>query len=670
MFTIVISEKGGAERRETFDRTEISIGRVQGNDLMLPKGNVSKHHARLIFRDARFIVTDLKSTNGTYVNGRKIAQATIVREGDKIYIGDFVLRVEATQLASSTEGSRDSPRAEGSGPAHRPSFPSSQDVTAPAPGAAPLPAAMPTPLSTSNPPSPILSGMGGPAMRSPEPAAVSHYPLERDPDSESAPEMRGAAVPRVPGPPRLPQAADLRTRSLAAPLPDPDRGGPGPPSRAKPIPSAPSIRPVDRSAPRETPQQAARRLALITLVDRVCDAFDIASLGARAASEEEVLRIDRVATEEANAMRAEGESPAGVDLERLARDAVRELVGIGPLGTYLEDEDVTEIHVARADCVLVTRGGQTAPAEPAFTSDEALARVIARLAEQAGRALETGETLVERRLSSGARLVAVGPPQASAWALTIRKRRRIESSLDDLVRGGALSRPMALFLETCVGARVNVLVAGSGRGATATLLSALAGATGFGERVVVLQDEDEIVVSNAQTTALELARESNGERWVRAAAQLAGDRLVVGSLSGPVAGATLEAIASGCEGVLGGIDAPSLRHGLARLVAQLAASRTGGSIDAAREVVGESFDVAIDVRRGPDNKLRVLRIAELAGGDAKGVTMRDIFVANFDATGDAAYTVTGAIPRLAHELAGRGIRLDPAIFRKATRGIT
>ena len=100
MFSIIISEKGGAERRETFDKNEINVGRVQGNDLMLPKGNVSKHHARLLFRDGRFIVTDLKSTNGTYVNGRKIAQATIVREGDKIYIGDFVLRLEAAGGAS------------------------------------------------------------------------------------------------------------------------------------------------------------------------------------------------------------------------------------------------------------------------------------------------------------------------------------------------------------------------------------------------------------------------------------------------------------------------------------------------------------------------------------------------------------------------------------------
>jgi pilus assembly protein CpaF len=102
MFSVIISEKGGAERRESFDRTEINVGRVQGNDLMLPKGNVSKRHARLLYRDGRFIVTDLKSTNGTYVNGRKIVQATIVREGDKIYIGDFVLRIESSTSQPGT----------------------------------------------------------------------------------------------------------------------------------------------------------------------------------------------------------------------------------------------------------------------------------------------------------------------------------------------------------------------------------------------------------------------------------------------------------------------------------------------------------------------------------------------------------------------------------------
>src|SRR5262245_3454358 len=68
---------------------------------MLPKGNVSKRHARLVFRDGRFIVTDMNSTNGTYVNRRRISQATIVRQGDRIYIGDFVLRIESQDEAQA-----------------------------------------------------------------------------------------------------------------------------------------------------------------------------------------------------------------------------------------------------------------------------------------------------------------------------------------------------------------------------------------------------------------------------------------------------------------------------------------------------------------------------------------------------------------------------------------
>jgi len=103
MFAIIVHEKGGTERREIFDAAELSVGRVQGNELMLPKGNVSKRHARLLYRDGRFIVTDLNSTNGTYVNRRKITQATIVREGDRIYIGDFVLRIEASGEVSPDE---------------------------------------------------------------------------------------------------------------------------------------------------------------------------------------------------------------------------------------------------------------------------------------------------------------------------------------------------------------------------------------------------------------------------------------------------------------------------------------------------------------------------------------------------------------------------------------
>lgn len=93
-FAIVIAERDGSEKRELFGDAPVSIGRVHGNEVVLHRSNVSKRHARLSSSEDRFIITDLGSTNGTYVNQTRITRATAVLEGDRIYIGDFMLRLE------------------------------------------------------------------------------------------------------------------------------------------------------------------------------------------------------------------------------------------------------------------------------------------------------------------------------------------------------------------------------------------------------------------------------------------------------------------------------------------------------------------------------------------------------------------------------------------------
>src|SRR6476620_412448 len=109
MFAISVTEKGGEQKRLEFDKPEVTIGRVQGNDINLPKGNVSKRHSRIVLKDGKFIIVDLKSTNGTYVNGRKITSPLVVKDTDKIYIGDFILSVdeagEGADFAAAMGGS-------------------------------------------------------------------------------------------------------------------------------------------------------------------------------------------------------------------------------------------------------------------------------------------------------------------------------------------------------------------------------------------------------------------------------------------------------------------------------------------------------------------------------------------------------------------------------------
>jgi pilus assembly protein CpaF len=710
VFAIIISEKGGAERREAFDKNEINVGRVQGNDLMLPKGNVSKHHARLLFRDGRFIVTDLKSTNGTYVNGRKIAQATIVREGDKIYIGDFVLRLETNGATASPEGTaseeesirtiaRDNQRG---GPLPPP--PAPVPPPAPAPVAAPpppAPVAVTLKAPTHPPGAPLPRPQAANVSNAPPPMVSREAPTagyDHDPD-DSAPAIqrpRGPSAAPPPMPPPAPRPMTMPLNQMAPPIigqrmptnppmapppiaqpSQPPPAPTAPPPQPPPAPAAPaaqsqsvppprqSMAPA-RQPPKETPGQAGRRLTLTMLMGRIGEAVDLSPLRTTPIVPDGLAQqIERAAREQAQAMREEGEAPPDVDLDAVVRDAHRELVGLGAFGPLLEDEDVSEIHCLRFDQVYTLRGSSVTQESTAFSNEEALYRVIARLAHQSGEAWSPGETVIERRLPR-ASVVAVAPPTSAHHVVSIRKRRRVESSLEELVRANAMSRAMAQFLEACVASHANVLVTGT---APLHVLAALAAGGSSSERACVVQDVEEIATGAAHAVMLSMAGGAQlGEDCVRAAARLRPDRLVVTHLAGGVAAATVDAMAEGVDGVLAALSAPTMRQGLSRLVAQLVLHRPGLSLDGMRDVVGEAFDLAVEVGTLADGRLRVVRIAELGGSDAKGIVARDVFVFQADPqTGDGNFTATGVVPRIANDLAARGMKLDGAMFKRGGR---
>jgi hypothetical protein len=104
-FNIAIQEKNGPRRVERFTQNEVTIGRVQGNDIVLPKGNISKRHARIVLRDGKYIIVDLRSTNGTYVNGKRINAPQVLKDSDKIYIGDFTLTLDEMYAEEGFEDS-------------------------------------------------------------------------------------------------------------------------------------------------------------------------------------------------------------------------------------------------------------------------------------------------------------------------------------------------------------------------------------------------------------------------------------------------------------------------------------------------------------------------------------------------------------------------------------
>jgi predicted component of type VI protein secretion system len=80
--------------RITDVRSELSIGRTEGNDLVLNHPSVSRKHARIESREPHWWIVDLKSTNGVKVNGNLIAESQI-SAGDKILVGSVQLDVKA-----------------------------------------------------------------------------------------------------------------------------------------------------------------------------------------------------------------------------------------------------------------------------------------------------------------------------------------------------------------------------------------------------------------------------------------------------------------------------------------------------------------------------------------------------------------------------------------------
>ncbi len=78
----------------SFKQNEISIGRSDDNDLAIDDEAVSSRHARIIFENGKWMLEDLNSTNGTYLNNQRIFTSTVLINGDEIMLGKQSLLID------------------------------------------------------------------------------------------------------------------------------------------------------------------------------------------------------------------------------------------------------------------------------------------------------------------------------------------------------------------------------------------------------------------------------------------------------------------------------------------------------------------------------------------------------------------------------------------------
>jgi pilus assembly protein CpaF len=589
VFAVVISEKGGAERREVFEGTEVSVGRVRGNDLVLSKGNVSKRHARLTQKDGRFVVVDQNSTNGTYVNRQRIVQATIVREGDRIYIGDFVLRIEeagGVQTNSEEGAPNRSDRSEGE--------------------------------------------------------TVEHT-------SWQGPSPDELKSPQLPPAPRLPAPLSRAPRREASES------------------DVPRVSKTEASVPKDVAAVDAVRL----LVDRVTEKVERRTLE-RDIADNVARKIERVLLEELGRMRDEKVLSTQLTEEQLLVAARAELVGLGPLEALIRNPHATQLTANGTKSVSIVQGARLNYSSLPFSSADSLERVLARLCRMSEASHDGRETFMSGRLQGGVMWKAVRQRAApDGIVLTLRRRTSVESSLDELVRDGVVSRAIATFLTHCMGVRANILVLGSRAASVARVLSALSDAAA--ERQLLILDEYFQLAASASTAIrLDLATAAlDQSRLVDFAAGLPETSLVVERLEGRTLAAVMEAIVRGSSGVLGGVHCNNVEQGLTRLSTGYAASIPGVSVDAARQNLVSSFDLVLEVGVYSDGRERVRRIVEPVCSPSGITQLQEIFAffAERTAAGgsvEGSFLASGTEPKLLDELRSRGLHIEASLFHRAS----
>jgi len=102
---------------------QLTVGRDATNEIVINDAEISRRHARLTFQGGKYVLEDLGSTNGTFVNGQRLAGPRVLKAGEVVQFGEQIMLVfEATTIDSGA--TMVSPRASAAIPsAPRPATP-------------------------------------------------------------------------------------------------------------------------------------------------------------------------------------------------------------------------------------------------------------------------------------------------------------------------------------------------------------------------------------------------------------------------------------------------------------------------------------------------------------------------------------------------------------------
>src|SRR2546423_7316374 len=269
------------------------------------------------------------------------------------------------------------------------------------------------------------------------------------------------------------------------------------------------------------------------------------------------------------------------------------------------DPDISEIMLNSPSDIFIEKQGILERVAGVTISADQLRVAVQNIARSLGDDISEEKPILDSRLPDGSRIAAVLPPcSIHGITLTIRKFNTRSFTIDDLIRIGTITEPMANLLKIAIQDRKNILISGgTGTGKT-TLLNILADFIPNEDRLVVIEDTAEIHIRKPNLVRFE-ARRQQGPKipavtirdLLKASLRHRPERTILGEIRGEEAFDLLQALNTGHSGSLSTIHANSASQALSRLASCVLQSGIELPYKAIKASIADSINLLVHVER-------------------------------------------------------------------------
>jgi len=366
-----------------------------------------------------------------------------------------------------------------------------------------------------------------------------------------------------------------------------------------------------------------------------------------------------------------------MERERLIDEVLDETFGFGPLEVLLKDPTISDILVNGPHKIYVERRGKLEKTDVKFRDGEHLLQIIDRIVSKVGRRVDETSPMVDARLPDGSRVNAIIPPLAlDGPSMSIRRFGANPLKLEDLLNYKAFTPEMAMLMEACIKARLNILISGGTGCGKTTLLNTLSSFIPSDERIVTIEDAAELQLQQDHVVRLE-TRPPNIEGkgtistrdLVRNALRMRPERIIIGECRGAESLDMLQAMNTGHSGSMTTLHANSPRDAQARLETMIMMAGMELPIKAMRQQISSAVDLIIQANRLQGGPRKVTSLTEVMNMEQDVIIMQDVFryrQLGIDQNGRAfgQFEATGVRPSFVARLEAAGIKLPTNLFQE------